>query len=82
MLRIKDTPHQLSLPREQRIANVKGSFAIEPRRRDELKGRSVVLVDDVMTTQATAAELTRVVKAAGAVAVHVWVVARTPPPGE
>ncbi len=82
LLRIKDTPHQLSLPREQRIANVKGSFAIEPRRRDELKGRSVVLVDDVMTTQATAAELTRVVKAAGAVAVHVWVVARTPPPEE
>jgi predicted amidophosphoribosyltransferase len=81
LLRIKDTPHQLSLPRQHRIANVTGAFAVEPTRRHELKGCAVTLVDDVMTTQATASELTRVVRAAGAVAVHVWVVARTPVPG-
>ena len=46
-----------------------------------MRGRKVTLVDDVMTTQATAAELTQVVRAAGAAAVHVWVVARTPAPG-
>lgn len=80
LLRIKDTPHQLSLPREHRMANVQGAFAVEPSRHDELKGRSVTLLDDVMTTQATAAELTRVVRAAGAFAVQVWVVARTPAP--
>ncbi len=81
LLRIKDTPHQLSLPREHRKRNVQGAFAIEPTRRDALRGRKVTLVDDVMTTQATAAELTQVVRAAGAAAVHVWVVARTPAPG-
>ncbi len=81
LLRVKETPHQLSLPREQRMANVRGAFAVEPTRRAELAGRTITLVDDVMTTQATAAELTRVLRAAGAIAVHVWVVARTPTPG-
>ncbi len=80
--RIQDTPHQLSLPRERRIANVKGTFAVDPTRRAELAGRTVTLVDDVMTTQATAAELTRVLLTAGAVAVQVWVFARTPPPAD
>lgn len=79
--RTQDTSHQLSLPRERRAANVQGTFAVEPRRRDELQGRTVTLLDDVMTTQATAAELTRTLQAAGVVAVHVWVVARTPAPG-
>jgi ComF family protein len=81
LLRVKDTPHQPALPRAHRLANVRGAFAVEPTRRVELAGRTVTLVDDVMTTQATAAELTRVVRAAGAIAVHVWVVARTPAPG-
>lgn len=81
LLRIKETPHQQQLPRNLRLANVRGAFAVEPTRRGELTGRTVALVDDVMTTQATAAELTRVVRAAGAAAVHVWVVARTPAPG-
>ncbi|MDL2338197.1 MAG: ComF family protein [Pseudomonadota bacterium] len=81
LLRIRDTPHQLSLARGQRVANVRGAFAVDPTRRAELKGRTITLIDDVMTTRATAAELTRVLLDAGAIAVHVWVVARTPSPG-
>jgi ComF family protein len=78
LLRIRDTPHQLTAPPERRAANVRGAFAIEPRRRGELQGRSVTLVDDVMTSAATASELTRVLQAAGAARVEVWVIARTP----
>ena len=78
LLRVKDTPHQLALPPEQRAGNVRGAFALEPRRLDELRGRSVTLVDDVMTTGATAAEAARVLLHAGASEVAVWVVARTP----
>ena len=82
LLRVKDTPHQLALPPEQRVGNVRGAFAIEPRRSAELRGRVVTLVDDVMTTGATAAEIARVLLQAGASQVHVWSVARTPRPGE
>ena len=80
LLRIRDTPHQLSLPRERRLANVRGAFALEPTRRTEVVGLRIALIDDVMTTQATANELSRVLLDAGAQSVQVWVVARTPPP--
>ena len=36
---------------------MRGAFAVEPRRRAELRGRDVAVVDDVMTTGATAAEI-------------------------
>jgi len=78
LLRIKDTPHQLAAPPERRAANVRGAFAIEPRRRGELQGRAVTLVDDVMTSAATASEIARVLRSAGAARIDVWVVARTP----
>ena len=78
LLRIKDTPQQLALPRAQRAANVRGAFLVEPRRAGELRGRNVALVDDVLTTGATAAEIAGVLKQAGAATVQVWVVARTP----
>ena len=80
LLRVKDSPHQLAFPREQRAANVRGAFAVEPLRRSELRERHTVLVDDVMTSGATAAEATRVLLQAGAASVQVWVVGRTPRP--
>lgn len=82
LLRIKDTSQQSDLPRGKRAANVLGAFAVEPSRRGELRGRSITLIDDVMTTQATASEATRTLLAAGASEVHLWVVARTPAPGQ
>ncbi len=82
LLRMRETPHQLALPPEQRAGNVRGAFAVEPRRRAELAGRRVALVDDVMTTASTAAEASRALKQAGAASVAIWVFARTPPPGD
>lgn len=80
LLRIRETVHQLALPPLARAGNVAGAFAVEPRRRGELAGRDVAIVDDVMTTGHTAAELARVLKQAGARRVEVWVLARTPRP--
>ena len=80
LLRMQDSPHQLALPPEQRAANVRGVFAVEPLRRAELKGRSVAVIDDVMTTGATFGEIARVLKQAGAVRVEAWALARTPRP--
>jgi len=78
LLRVKDTPHQLALAPDKRAGNVHAAFAIEPKRRGELSGQTVTLVDDVMTTGATVAEAARVLLQAGASRVDVWVVARTP----
>jgi ComF family protein len=82
LLRIRATAHQLALPPEARAGNVRGAFAVEPRRRAEIVGRRVAIVDDVMTTGSTAGELAQVLKQAGAAHVAVWVLARTPRPGE
>ena len=78
LLRVKDTPHQLALAPDKRAGNVHAAFAVEPRRRAELAGTTVTLVDDVMTTGATVSEAARTLLQAGAARVHVWVVARTP----
>jgi len=82
LLRIRDTAHQLALPPDERAGNVRGAFAIEPRRRSEVAGQHIAIVDDVMTTGSTAAEIAGVLKQAGAAHVAVWVFARTPRPGE
>ena len=78
LLRLKDSPHQLALPPDERAANVRGVFAVEPLRRAELRGLSVAVIDDVMTTGATFGEIARVLKQAGASRVEAWALARTP----
>jgi ComF family protein len=80
--RVRDTPHQLDLPLAQRAANVRQAFAVDADRRGELAGREVALVDDVLTTGETAAEMARVLLQAGAAQVQVWVLARTPKPSD
>ena len=82
LLRLRDTPHQLALPPAERASNVRGVFAVEPQRRGEIAGRTVAVVDDVMTTGSTAAEIARTLRQAGAARVEVWVVARTPRPAD
>lgn len=79
--RLRTTPHQLALTAPARRANMRGAFMVEPARAAELAGTSVALVDDVLTTGATAAELARQFKLAGARHVQVWVLTRTPRPG-
>lgn len=82
LLRVRETAHQLDLPPGSRVGNVRGAFAVEPRRRGEVAGKRIAVVDDVMTTGSTAAEIARVLKQAGAAHVGVWVLARTPRPDD
>jgi ComF family protein len=74
LVRQRDTASQTGLTRHQRRANVRGAFAV--RRRDRVRGRSVLLIDDVMTTGTTAGECARVLLRAGAKEVFVATVAR------
>ena len=59
-----------------RRRNVAGAFEVPPRRARQVAGKRILLIDDVMTTGATAEGCARVLKAAGAVRVDVAVVAR------
>lgn len=71
-------PPQSSLDRKSRLAGPKGAFAAHAR----VKGREVVLVDDVMTTGATLREAVRILLEAGALGVRIVVLARTPSSSE
>lgn len=82
LLRVRDNEHQATLRLDARAANVRGVFAVDPLHVDELRGCSVALLDDVMTTGATLYELARVLLQAGVMSVQAWVVARTPEPGD
>lgn len=76
-----ETAHQAELGRSERQRNLRTAFMADPRRRAPLQGAHVVLVDDVMTTGATAREASAVLLRAGAAAVDLWVLARTPERG-
>jgi ComF family protein len=72
--RVRHTPRQASQTPAQRKTNVRGAFRL--RSGVPIKGRAVLLVDDVMTTGATASEAARALRAGGAARVVVAVLAR------
>jgi ComF family protein len=78
--RTLDTPHQAGLTRVERERNLRAAFAPTAHARAMLAGRQVALVDDVLTTGATAREATAALQRAGAASVQLWVLARTPEP--
>ena len=78
LLRPWDTAHQADLNRSERQLNLRTAFMVDARQRAALQGRRVALVDDVMTPGATAREAAACLLRAGASAVDVWVLARTP----
>jgi ComF family protein len=81
LLRIRHTPAQSALDRKARFANVNGAFTLEPLRSAEVRGRRIVLVDDVMTSGASLHAAARVLRDAGAARVTAVVLARTDEPG-
>jgi ComF family protein len=72
--RIKETPAQAGLKRSLRLRNLADAFEYH----DQTPPEHVAIVDDVVTTGATAEALARVLKRAGVAKVDIWAVARTP----
>lgn len=71
LARVRPTAPQTGLSGQARRRNLKDAFAVPPARRTALKGRHVLLVDDVFTTGATARACANTLKKAGAA--EVWV---------
>ncbi|WP_394561318.1 double zinc ribbon domain-containing protein [Aquipseudomonas alcaligenes] len=78
--RPQEGAHQQELDAAARKRNLRQAFALD--RQAAVENRHVALVDDVLTTGATAAALARVLLAAGATRVDVYCLARTPKPGD
>lgn len=76
LVRCKATASQVGLSRTQRQLNLQGAFAVRPEGRTAIAGRAIVLIDDVLTSGATANAAARALLRAGARRVDVLVFAR------
>lgn len=74
LMRHVPTRSQIGLSAVERQRNIRGAFRVGTRR--SCKGKSLLLIDDVYTTGATALECARVLRRAGAARVDVYTVAR------
>ena len=76
--RVRDTPSQTALSVNERHRNVRGAFAVNGERGIErlLEADHVAVIDDVMTTGSTLAELKCLLLAVGVRKVDVWAIAR------
>lgn len=75
LVRIRPTSTQATLPKSERRRNVRNAFRV--RRCGSVRGRTLLLVDDVLTTGATAAECSGQLLRSGARAVDLLTAART-----
>jgi ComF family protein len=74
LVRTRHTPSQGHLKARERFQNVKRAFAFNSRH--QIKGKTIILIDDVYTTGATVTECTHALLKAGAEKVHVLTLAR------
>lgn len=76
IFRIIDTPHQTGLSRENREINLKDCFKVKDKK--SVKGKIILLIDDIYTTGSTLSECARTLRKAGATKVYALCLARTP----
>jgi len=77
LTRTRPTKPQTGLTRKQREDNVKGAFSANPKHTHHIKGKNILLVDDVFTTGSTLQACTKALLKAGAMQVNVLTLART-----
>lgn len=77
LARTRHTAQQVGLTREQRRQNVEDAFSVPSRHAAKLQGKTVLLVDDVLTTGATIESCACALLEAGVAQVHVLTLGRT-----
>lgn len=76
LVRKRRTPVQNGMGYDERFKNTAGAIEPNPKKLSEISGRTVVLIDDVMTSGATLAAAAEAVRRAGAGPIHVLTLAR------
>lgn len=76
LIRVVDTPHQTGLTRANREQNLHSAFKVTDRAK--VKGKNILIVDDIYTTGSTIDACVRVLKKAGARSVSALCLTRTP----
>ena len=76
LAKVRETPPQVTLSGTARHQNLKGAFAVTAVGRSKLPGRRIVVIDDVITTGATAEAAAKTLLDAGAARVDVLALAR------
>jgi ComF family protein len=76
LVRRRNTISQGRLSRRARERNVRSAFKVRVGRKPILQGKTVILIDDVLTTGATVEACARALRAGGAAEVHVLTLAR------
>ena len=66
LFRTRATKPQYGLSKEERFENMRGAFAVDAKKQPNVRGRNVLLLDDIYTTGVTCAECARALKKAGA----------------
>lgn len=75
IIKVKDTKEQKKLTKDDRHKNIQGAFAV--LRDKNIRGKSIILIDDVVTTGATLFECEKVLKENGASKIKLLTVAKT-----
>jgi len=70
LMRTRNAPQQARLSKEERINNLKGAFRVPDKLIEQVKGRNILLIDDVFTTGATAKSCAEALLEAGAEKVY------------
>ena len=74
LVKVKDTMPQVGLSSRERRRNIRNAFGVE--KKELIKGKVILLMDDVITTGATVRECSKVLKKAGAVNIYVMALAQ------
>jgi ComF family protein len=77
LIKARSTPAQVSLSQRERLKNILGTFKVNLKPLPILKGKTILLIDDVFTTGATANECARLLREAGAKQVDIFTLARS-----
>jgi predicted amidophosphoribosyltransferase len=76
LIKPKDTLHQAHIKdRSARLRNMVGTFAVRNETKNLIKGKNIILIDDILTTGATLGEARKVLRQAGARKVVAFTVA-------
>ena len=75
--KIKENTHQAGLTRKERIKNIVNTIAVSEKEKETIKGKTILVIDDVFTTGSTLSECARVLKRAGADKIKTLTFAKT-----